>query len=118
MNTDMSIGSEVMISDNSGLQIFTMINEPDEPDEGGSCVRNDSSTLFSDNSDATSGSSDEDDDQCVVQQSSSADMMTDGPSETSIYQLLFQLPSVPNTSLCSAVVSVANVIVLVCSVSQ
>lgn len=109
-NTDMNIASEVMISDNSGLQIFTTINEPYEPDEGGSHVRNDCSTLLSDNSEATSGSSDEEEDQCVLHQSSSADMMADVSSEASIYQLLFQLPSVSNTSLCSAVVCAESVV--------
>ena len=113
-NAEMSIGSEVMISDSSGLQIFTTINEPCEPDERGS---NGCPTVLSacdDNSEATSVSSDEDDDQYVVQLSSPAHDAT--TSEPSIYQLLFQLPSVPNTSLCGAVVCAVNMIVVVSSV--
>ena len=109
-NTEMSIGSEVMISDSSGLQIFMTINEPCEPDERDN---NDCHTILSacdENSEATSGSSDEDDDQYVVQLSSPAHDITS--SEPSIYQLLFQLPSVPNTSLCGAVVCAVNRIVV------
>ena len=107
-NPEMSVASEVTVSDSSGLQIFTTINEPyfeshKETASGGpqsvSAVAVDQQTAVGVTETIVSGEVEE---QYVVQGSSSPCGQT--AVEPSIYQLLFQLPSVPNSTLCTAVV--------------
>ena len=98
----MSVASEVTVSDSSGLQIFTTINEPfcEGTASSGpqlvSAVAADQQTAVGVTETIESGEVEE---QCVVQGSSSQTAV-----EPSIYQLLFQLQSVPNSTLCTAVV--------------
>ena len=132
-NTDMNIASEVVVSENSGLQIFTTINEPYYENHDRTTRRSTSDCLLllcgGDAGVAAGVSGDEE--QYVVQESSMAeeesgsssfaserDVDNSAPSSSSvvsIYQLLFQLPSVPNTALCTAVVSGVCVRVCVCA---
>ena len=100
IHPEIGVGSEVTVSNRSGLQIFQTIDEPYEP------VSHTTSdhplSVHDDNSDMASGSSG--DEQCIMQGSSAGGTVEVAPSEPSIYQLLFRLPSVPNTSLSSEVV--------------
>ena len=112
-NPELSVASEVTVSDNSGLQIFTTINEPyyiegHEASSGqvGSVDQGVvPSTVCVGGESAVVG----EDEQYVVQGSSSggtrgvSEAVREG-AEPSIYQLLFQLPSKANSSLCTAVV--------------
>ena len=124
-NPELSIASEVTVLDNNGLQIFTTINEPSYYDNhtsgrnvsNGPSTKNISQSVMHSNlclddptvsATPTSGG---DDEQYVVQGSSSCDsrdstLNSSSSVEPSIYQLLFQLPSVPNNTLCTAVVGV------------
>ena len=101
-NPEMSVASEVTVSDSSGLQIFTTINEPfcEGTASSGpqlvSALAADQQTAVGVTETIESGEVEE---QCVVQGSSSQTAV-----EPSIYQLLFQLQSVPNSTLCTAVV--------------
>ena len=111
-NTGMNIASEVVVSNNSGLQIFTTINEPYHENHQGTDRHAASDQLplnptLCVDTEVISGING-DEEQYVVQGSSSCVGGRTGDDasslEPSIYQLLFQLPSVPNTNLCTAVV--------------
>ena len=105
----------VTVSENSGFQIFTTINEPYEHEEveGGNAgtlskhLLSLSSSVHDYPDVASEGSAAE---EFIVQgDSASADATVEvASSAPSIYQLLFQLHSEPNTSLCTAVVRTQN----------
>ena len=128
----MSVASEVTVSDSSGLQIFTTIDEPYYTDThegagnagqrvgtGGQETVLSSSVCASETVVTRSECGVEE--EYVVQGSRSCEETAVDESESSsIYQLLFQLPSVTNTSLCTAVVCMylqVNVIAIRCRYS-
>lgn len=114
-NPELSVAKEVTVSDNSTLQIFTTINEPyyetqtrghvmscDHPKKVPSTLSMSDSVAAVAEDYVMQASSGQGEAMAVEEEQEEEE---EKEVEPSIYQLLFQLPSAPNASLCTAVVS-------------